>query len=264
MSAIACPSPDLHSMMNQAATINQSLEKDVHGSDLPLVGAPPKSDVMPALDFPWTLLTKDVQFSPTRCFDDAAEEECIASPDIRPYASTNDEFNSGFEPKNNPMKSPLFASERTVNRSIDELDSSNPSVSIPGDQDLGTEGLPDWNEARGTTPSETSPTSTRSVGRTTSTSPTTSVDQGGAPDTNQHRERNRVAARKCRQKAKRSVAGLQQRERELSQQHRALNNYVSSLREEILDLKTEILRHSDCNSGIIQSYIVDAARRQMD
>ncbi|XDG06958.1 hypothetical protein ABKA04_006573 [Annulohypoxylon sp. FPYF3050] len=75
-----------------------------------------------------------------------------------------------------------------------------------------------------------------------------------------NRERNRVAAHKCRQKAKQSMTDLQARERELSQQNRMLQEHAGSLRDEILDLKNEILRHSECNSDIIQNYIARAAR----
>ncbi|KAK6954298.1 hypothetical protein Daesc_004265 [Daldinia eschscholtzii] len=75
-----------------------------------------------------------------------------------------------------------------------------------------------------------------------------------------NRERNRVAAHKCRQKAKQSMSELQTRERELSQQNRALQEHAGSLRDEILDLKNEILRHSSCDSDIIQNYIARAAR----
>lgn len=78
--------------------------------------------------------------------------------------------------------------------------------------------------------------------------------------TRRNRERNRVAAHKCRQKAKQSMSDLQTRERELSQQNRMLQEHAGCLRDEILDLKNEILRHSDCNSDIIQNYIAKAAR----
>lgn len=74
------------------------------------------------------------------------------------------------------------------------------------------------------------------------------------------RERNRVAAAKCRQKAKHSVSKLQSRERELLQQNRFLTAHAGSLREEVINLKNEILRHSHCDSDVIQSYINKAAR----
>ncbi|KAI0833913.1 hypothetical protein F5Y06DRAFT_301097 [Hypoxylon sp. FL0890] len=90
----------------------------------------------------------------------------------------------------------------------------------------------------------------------------TTAHIGGPPPTKnrRNRERNRVAAHKCRQKAKQSMSDLQTRERELSQQNRMLQEHAGSLRDEILDLKNEILRHSDCNSDIIQNYIAKAAR----
>lgn len=91
-----------------------------------------------------------------------------------------------------------------------------------------------------------------------------SAEEAEEADMKQHREKNRVAARKCRQKAKDNAVELQRRESELRQQNKMLLGYVGSLREEILDLKDEILRHSDCNSGVIQNYIACAARRQME
>ncbi|KAI2473585.1 hypothetical protein F4781DRAFT_427211 [Annulohypoxylon bovei var. microspora] len=101
---------------------------------------------------------------------------------------------------------------------------------------------------------------TRTHSHSTADTPT-DVRAGGKPNkSRRNRERNRVAAHKCRQKAKQSMTDLQARERELSQQNRLLQEHAGSLRDEILDLKNEILRHSDCNSDIIQNYIVRAAR----
>ncbi|KAI0447331.1 hypothetical protein F4803DRAFT_499184 [Xylaria telfairii] len=264
MSGIACPEPYSHYMMNEATAINQSLEKDVRGLDLPLLGAPSESNGAPALEFLWTHLAKDVQFSPTQCLNN----ECIASIDVGSYASANDEFNNGFVLESSPAEPPLFDPGRTIKQPADQGDPLSPLVFISGNPDSGVEILPDRNDAHDTTSSEPSLNSTKSARHTTSTStstsPITSVDQSGAAELKQHRERNRVAARKCRQKAKKNINGLQRRERELSQQNRMLLSYATSLREEILDLKTEILRHSDCNSNIIQSYIANAARRQME
>jgi hypothetical protein len=137
--------------------------------------------------------------------------------------------------------------------------------SLLGQPHLSPEALLCGNQTFETTSSEPSRDSPTSVRRTPSTS-VSSASLAGPRETSptrQHRERNRIAARKCRQKAKRSISELQERERELSQQNRMLVDHASSLREEILYLKNEILRHSECNSSIIQDYITNAARRQM-
>ncbi|RYP32904.1 hypothetical protein DL767_004994 [Monosporascus sp. MG133] len=60
-----------------------------------------------------------------------------------------------------------------------------------------------------------------------------------------------LAAAKCRQKAKQSVSELQNRERELLQQNRYLTAHAGSLREEVINLKNEILRHSHCDSDLV-------------
>ncbi|KAI0450611.1 hypothetical protein F5B21DRAFT_490300 [Xylaria acuta] len=245
MSTIAFSPPYSPSIMDEAVAINQSFEKDARGLDLSFLGAPSENDSTPALEFPWTQLAKDVRLSPIQCLEDAAEEECIASTDVRPYVSTNYKLSSGFGHGNSPAKPPSLAQGRTAKQPAGEADTLS------------------CNEAHDTTFSEPNPTSTRSTRRATSMSSTTPVDESGSPVIKQHRERNRVAARKSRQKAKRNEKELQRRERELSEQNKVLLSYVGSLRGDILDLKTEILRHSQCNSSIIQNYITNAARRQL-
>lgn len=74
------------------------------------------------------------------------------------------------------------------------------------------------------------------------------------------REANRVAATKCRKKARKNVAKLQEREKTLVQENRMLHAWADSLRNEVLNLKTEILRHGNCESDAIKAYIDKAAR----
>ncbi|KAI0863236.1 hypothetical protein F4860DRAFT_512055 [Xylaria cubensis] len=238
-------------MMNQATFANRSLGKDIISSlDFALLSTPSESDSMAELDFPWTNLAKDSQ--------------CIASAIIGPYTPTDDEFTSGFELKDNAADPLTFAPRRSIEQSVDGLDPSSPSFLILGNQDFDADVLPYCHEAHDATSSEPSPTSTRPERSRASTCSATPVGQSGAPDIERQREKNRVAARKCRQKTKQNVAGLQRREKELGQQNKVLVSCVRSLREEVLDLKTEILKHSNCDNIIIQKYIANAARRQIE
>ncbi|KAF3940321.1 hypothetical protein ABW19_dt0201104 [Dactylella cylindrospora] len=59
-------------------------------------------------------------------------------------------------------------------------------------------------------------------------------------------ERNRVAALKCRQRKKQWLANLQAKVEYYGAENDALNAQVTSLREEILTLKTLLLAHKDC------------------
>ncbi|KAI1209034.1 uncharacterized protein F4807DRAFT_108322 [Annulohypoxylon truncatum] len=119
-----------------------------------------------------------------------------------------------------------------------------------------------WDWTGATTSPTTNPTTNATGEAGAGERSTTTTRAAGAPPTKsrRNRERNRVAAHKCRQKAKQSMTDLQARERELSRQNRMLQEHAGSLRDEILDLKNEILRHSECNSDIIQNYIARAAR----
>jgi hypothetical protein len=77
--------------------------------------------------------------------------------------------------------------------------------------------------------------------------------------TEKSRAKNRVAAKKCRQKSKRNIADLEARKDEVCQEHKFLKASVTDLQNEVLFLKGEILNHGHCDSAVIQNYIADAA-----
>lgn len=75
----------------------------------------------------------------------------------------------------------------------------------------------------------------------------------------EHRIRNKLAAAKCRERVKRGVDALQRRERDLLRENKKLSSQACSLREEVYQLKCEVLRHSDCNNDCIHRYIQKTA-----
>lgn len=68
-------------------------------------------------------------------------------------------------------------------------------------------------------------------------------------------ERNRVAASKCRQKKKEWAADLDTRVRELQINKDSLSSLTNSLKEEVLYLKGEMLKHSTCNCPEVKAYL---------
>ena len=68
-------------------------------------------------------------------------------------------------------------------------------------------------------------------------------------------ERNRLAASKCRQKKKQWVENLEVKARNFQAQFKHLNLVVDSLKEEILYLKVEMVRHKGCEGSEIQKCI---------
>ena len=71
-------------------------------------------------------------------------------------------------------------------------------------------------------------------------------------------ERNRVAASKCRQKKKEWTQNLESRARDMQKANASLRMMVDSLRQEVVFLKGEMLRHNDCDCSQIQSFIKTA------
>ncbi|KAH8712267.1 hypothetical protein GQ44DRAFT_742513 [Phaeosphaeriaceae sp. PMI808] len=74
-----------------------------------------------------------------------------------------------------------------------------------------------------------------------------------------HLEKNRVAAHKCRQRKKEYINGLEGRARVFSAKNKALKENVAILREEVLSLKNEVLRHAGCNFWAVDEYLARCA-----
>jgi hypothetical protein len=74
-----------------------------------------------------------------------------------------------------------------------------------------------------------------------------------------HLEKNRVAAHKCRQRKKEYINGLEGRAREFSAKNKMLKENVAHLREEVLGLKNEVLRHAGCGFWAVDEYLARCA-----
>ncbi|USP75260.1 hypothetical protein yc1106_02534 [Curvularia clavata] len=74
-----------------------------------------------------------------------------------------------------------------------------------------------------------------------------------------HLEKNRVAAHKCRQRKKEYINGLEGRAREFSAKNKMLKENVALLREEVLSLKNEVLRHAGCGFWAVDEYLARCA-----
>jgi hypothetical protein len=77
-----------------------------------------------------------------------------------------------------------------------------------------------------------------------------------------HLEKNRVAAEKSRQRKKEHTDRLMKDVSVLSSKNKTLKADETTLREEVLDLKNEILRHAGCGSWAIERYIAQSAGGQ--
>ncbi|OCL03538.1 hypothetical protein AOQ84DRAFT_368304, partial [Glonium stellatum] len=86
-----------------------------------------------------------------------------------------------------------------------------------------------------------------------------SPGDGSGPRREKYLEKNRVAASKCRQKKKQWEMALDARVRELEAARACLRPYVTALREEVIALKSELLKHVDCGCTAIQEYLAESA-----
>ncbi|KAG8665259.1 hypothetical protein FPOAC2_14515 [Fusarium poae] len=77
-------------------------------------------------------------------------------------------------------------------------------------------------------------------------------------------ERNRRAAAKCRDRKQQEADALISEVEELQDQHQQLLFTYVDLREQIFHLKSEILKHGDCDYVLIQQYISKEAHKTVD
>ena len=68
-------------------------------------------------------------------------------------------------------------------------------------------------------------------------------------------ERNRKAATKCRAKKKAWTSDLSRQADDTMDRNKYLHGVVAQLREEVLYLKSEVLRHTNCSCPALQQYI---------
>ncbi|KAL8692764.1 MAG: hypothetical protein Q9218_002271 [Villophora microphyllina] len=105
----------------------------------------------------------------------------------------------------------------------------------------------------------TAPKRSRKHGRVTNGSNGQPVSSAEEVRRHKFLERNRVAASKCRQKKKEWTQNLESRARELQKENSSLRMLVDSLRDELLFIKGEILKHTSCECDNIQGWLKSSA-----
>ncbi|KAK4244444.1 hypothetical protein C7999DRAFT_35188 [Corynascus novoguineensis] len=80
-------------------------------------------------------------------------------------------------------------------------------------------------------------------------------------DSNQQRRQKREAAARYRKKAQDLLDKLEAEEKRVRSEHRFLSVCADRLREELFNLKNEVLRHSDCDCPWIQGYLSYAVHK---
>lgn len=108
-----------------------------------------------------------------------------------------------------------------------------------------------------------------STGQSSRRQPRKSVSADENPDVQEAKrrrflERNRVAASKCRQKKKAWMQDLESDARDAQNMSKQLKSCVGVLKEEILQLKNELLKHNTCECSPIRQYLSNEAMRLAD
>lgn len=82
----------------------------------------------------------------------------------------------------------------------------------------------------------------------------------GGDKKEKYREKNRLAAAKCRAKKKENIEDIEVKHRKLSAMNSSLKKQVQDLRGELTGLRTHALNHQDCNCQISR-YNINQAKR---
>lgn len=92
------------------------------------------------------------------------------------------------------------------------------------------------------------------------------IDEASAQEAKRRRflERNRVAASKCRQKKKEWMQNLEETARTAQHNSKFLQAAVGQLKDELLMLKQELLKHHDCDCAKIRTYLMQEAEKVVE
>jgi len=107
---------------------------------------------------------------------------------------------------------------------------------------------------------------TNNRGSTNRRSKRTGIEDDSAKEAKRQKflERNRIAASKCRRKKKQWTQDLEDTAREVQNASKILNDQVSALRNEVLHLKDELLKHNGCSCERIKQYLMNEATRVVE
>ncbi|KAK1240236.1 hypothetical protein MKX08_007678 [Trichoderma sp. CBMAI-0020] len=78
------------------------------------------------------------------------------------------------------------------------------------------------------------------------------------------KQRNRVAASKCRQKKREKVDYLKEQSSSLEAENSNLHNEYERLREELDRVKSDLMHHTECNDSNINQWISNEAKTYVD
>ncbi|CAZ83778.1 unnamed protein product [Tuber melanosporum] len=109
-------------------------------------------------------------------------------------------------------------------------------------------------------------TRTNNRGSTNRRSRRTGVEDDSAKEAKRQKflERNRIAASKCRRKKKQWTQNLEDTAREVQATSKHLNGVVAALRDQLLHLKGELLKHNGCSCERIKQYLMNEATRVVE
>ncbi|KAK9421666.1 hypothetical protein SUNI508_05596 [Seiridium unicorne] len=169
------------------------------------------------------------------------------------------------------VRSPIYVQTQDFHSTRDSLirgcfpghwsaDPAGDNADANDDYTIACPPSPPHHNRRGSKTSDTSSTFVDSPDAHSEAGPTISKRQQQHERT---RQKNRLAASKCREKTKKNADDLRDRELELSIEKQTLTACAAELKDEVLALKHEIFRHANCDCHYIQKYLITAAS-QMD
>ena len=163
-----------------------------------------------------------------------------------------------YTPSSTTISSPAFSAPHTPNTP------NTPSLHTPhlasiGTGSMGSSGFDDDDDGESDIYGRRFGGS--SASRDTSTAPLGRPRGDANPPPAVQRERNRMAATKCRAKSKAAISKLEEDERAVTEERNNLFAQKEVLVDEVLSLRMELIRHGNCvGDNNIQNYLQNAAR----
>ncbi|KAM0464760.1 hypothetical protein ACHAPV_002596 [Trichoderma viride] len=173
--------------------------------------------------------------------------------DSDPYSDTASSFSFGNDQSAQFLMSPIQGASLNP-------DDSPSNTSIASTSESGPSSKPETSANTNININASSPNTKKNTSKATKTRGSHRRTRSNSEKKEQVKQRNRVAASKCRQKKKVKVDELKDMQSHLEAQNNDLRMEFQRLREEIGQVKSELINHTECNDPNINRWVENEAK----
>ncbi|KAK1242676.1 hypothetical protein MKX08_005488 [Trichoderma sp. CBMAI-0020] len=234
-------------------TLESAMPETAIDPQLQLLTGNPAAEAMPFSYSPASFEPWNSMFESMGAYPQAAQDPGMLDSD--PYSDTASSFSLGNDQNAQYLMSPIQGA------SLNPDDSpSNTSIASTLEPGPGSKAETSANTDTNVNTNASNPSTKSNTSKATKTKKGRRRTSSASEKKEQVKQRNRVAASKCRQKKKVKVDKLKDMLARLEAQNNDLRKEFQKLREEIGQVKSDLINHTECHDPNINRWVENEAK----